>query len=57
MLLVEGDGLPFDSGEYLFVLREMRASINVVRILDEMRGDLAALFKVDLGFARPIRVN
>jgi hypothetical protein len=57
MLLVEGDGLPFDSGEYLFVLREMRASINVVRILDEMRGDLAALFKVNLGFARPIRGN
>lgn len=37
ILFVEGDGLTFDRSEYLSVLREVRLSINVMRILDEMR--------------------
>lgn len=55
ILFVEGYGLPFDRREYLSVLREMRSSVNVMRILDEVRGHLATEFEVHLRFAQTIR--
>ena len=55
VLFVESDGLPLDRREYLSVLREVRTSVNVMRILNEVRSDLAAVFEVNLRFARTIR--
>ena len=55
ILLVEGYGLSLDRREYLSALREVRTSVNVMRILDKVRGDAAAVFEVNLRFAQTIR--
>jgi hypothetical protein len=55
ILFIESDGLPLDCREYLSVLREVCPSVNVMRILDEVRGDPPAVFEVNLRFAQTIR--
>lgn len=52
---VESDRLPLDHREYPSVLREVRTPVNMMRILDEVRGDPPAVFEVNLRFAQTIR--
>jgi hypothetical protein len=51
VLRVQSYRLSFDGCDDLARLREMRAAIRVVRILNQMRCDLAAIRKINLDFS------